>query len=221
MQLVVSLYREDISWIKHVPKHWDLIVYVKDKNHHMEHMSFIKKRAKVILLPNIGRESHTWFYHMMTNYHDLSDEIMFLQGNPTDHIDFYTNKGYENLKILLKLVSIQEIIDTKQYVTFDCNLGYVGLGETWNGFWQKHYKSETFYHYRLLWNMTYNHQRYPVFFNSVWGCQFAISKKLIRCFPYKFYEDVFDLHTKTGYCGLPWSLERILPNIFLGKKYLL
>ncbi len=39
---------------------------------------------KVINIPNLGRESHTYLYHIVTNYYNLADRTFFTQGRP-DH----------------------------------------------------------------------------------------------------------------------------------------
>ena len=43
-----------------------------------------EKLDNTIVLPNIGR-CHTYFKHIVDNYHNLTDFIIFLQGNPFDH----------------------------------------------------------------------------------------------------------------------------------------
>ena len=45
---------------------------------------FIKYKPKIISLPNLGRESHTWLYHIVNNYHELDDINIFLQGKVDD-----------------------------------------------------------------------------------------------------------------------------------------
>ena len=37
------------------------------------------------LLPNVGRESHTYISYIINNYYNLPDEILFSQYDPTDH----------------------------------------------------------------------------------------------------------------------------------------
>ena len=34
---------------------------------------------------NVGREGHTYYKHIYDNYDNLTDYIIFLQGNPFDH----------------------------------------------------------------------------------------------------------------------------------------
>lgn len=38
-------------------------------------------------VPNVGREAHTFLWHVAENYDVLADATVFLQGNPWDHID--------------------------------------------------------------------------------------------------------------------------------------
>ena len=38
------------------------------------------------ILPNVGRESHTYLYHIITNYHCLADVTLFLQGEVRSHM---------------------------------------------------------------------------------------------------------------------------------------
>jgi hypothetical protein len=43
-------------------------------------------RAQVRSLPNVGRESHTYLSHVIAEYNSLPDRMIFVQGNPFDHI---------------------------------------------------------------------------------------------------------------------------------------
>ena len=58
---------------------------------------FIKHKPKIIPLPNVGRESHTYLYHIIQKYDHYNLEcgggrfgnndgaVVFLQGHPFDH----------------------------------------------------------------------------------------------------------------------------------------
>ena len=68
-QIVVSRYNEDISWtFKYYP---NIIIYNKGEDHISDSIS----------LPNVGRESHTYLYHIVSNYHQLADRTVFVQGS--------------------------------------------------------------------------------------------------------------------------------------------
>ena len=71
--LVVSRYEKDISWTNDFTN-----VYLYNKG---ERLGLDNE----IMLPNIGRESHTFIYHIATNYSKLEDITIFLQDNPFDH----------------------------------------------------------------------------------------------------------------------------------------
>ena len=63
--LIISRYKEDLEWL-HNHKDFEITVYNKgcklsgDKN------------FKVLNLENVGRESHTWLYHIVKNYESLN-----------------------------------------------------------------------------------------------------------------------------------------------------
>ena len=58
------------------------------------------------LLPNVGREGHTYLTYIVNNYHDLPYEILFSQYDPIDHFkckSISDNKKYlNNVKEFLK-----------------------------------------------------------------------------------------------------------------------
>lgn len=72
MDIVISKYKEDISWTKNFTKSK---IFIYDKSG--EDNGFIN-------LPNIGREAHTYLTHIINNYDNLGQYTCFLQGNPFD-----------------------------------------------------------------------------------------------------------------------------------------
>jgi len=75
VKVIIARYREDISWADQLG--YDYVVYDKGGREH----------EKAIVLPNIGREAHTYFSHIVHEYDALADMNVFLQGDPFDHID--------------------------------------------------------------------------------------------------------------------------------------
>lgn len=69
--LVVARYNEDISWTNDFE---NVVIYNKG--------SFLENS---IPLPNVGRESHSYLYHIINNYHCLDDVMMFSQGDYKQH----------------------------------------------------------------------------------------------------------------------------------------
>jgi|688.fasta_scaffold12726_9 hypothetical protein len=62
------------------------------------------------LLPNVGREGHTYLYYIVNNYHHLPHEILFTQYDPRDH--FKNNTVTNNVKYN---VNIQEFLNQFLY----------------------------------------------------------------------------------------------------------
>lgn len=83
-EVVVARYNEDLSWIKKEFPTEKVTVYNKGKDD-----LNLPENCKIIKLPNIGREAHTYLYHIINNYNQLSDRTLFLQGGPYS-IENYT-----------------------------------------------------------------------------------------------------------------------------------
>ena len=69
--IVVARYNENIEWTKQLPN-----VRIYNKGSPIPY---------AITLPNVGREGHTYYTHLVENYDNLPDYTIFLQGNPFDH----------------------------------------------------------------------------------------------------------------------------------------
>lgn len=74
MEVIVSKFKEDISWTKNIK--YPVKIYNKNID---------DNKLYSLNLPNFGREGHTFFYHIVNNYDNLPEYICFLQGNPFDH----------------------------------------------------------------------------------------------------------------------------------------
>ena len=68
--LILSRFKEDISWVKH---HKDFKLYIYNKGNEIQNSDF----KNIIKLPNLGRESQTWLYHIVNNYKNLDDINFF------------------------------------------------------------------------------------------------------------------------------------------------
>jgi hypothetical protein len=77
-EIVVSRYNENLDWLKKIKKSKDLKITVYNKGKDDIDVPFIP-------LKNIGRESHTYLYHIINNYDNLADQTIFCQGDPIFH----------------------------------------------------------------------------------------------------------------------------------------
>ena len=66
-EIVIAKYREDISFIKNFK--YPVKVYDKSTDY-----------------PNVGREAETYLRYIIENYDNLPEIVIFLQGNPFDHL---------------------------------------------------------------------------------------------------------------------------------------
>lgn len=81
MEIVVSRYNETLEWTKEYPyNQYRYIVYNKGDNDVFE-----KSRVdRVIRLPNVGREHHTYFHHIVENYGRMAEIVVFFPGSLED-----------------------------------------------------------------------------------------------------------------------------------------
>jgi hypothetical protein len=78
INIIVSRYNENLNWTLEEPfNEFKYIVYNKGVNDNFEK----SKVVKIINLENVGRCDHTYLYHIVTNYNNLSDINIFFPGS--------------------------------------------------------------------------------------------------------------------------------------------
>tara|TARA_A100001015_G_C15018806_1_gene726917 strand:- start:68 stop:763 length:696 start_codon:yes stop_codon:yes gene_type:complete len=75
--LIISRFKEDISWLN---SYKEFKLYIYNKGDEVAYNNC----KNIINIPNLGRESHTWLYHIVNNYNKLEDINIFLQGSIDD-----------------------------------------------------------------------------------------------------------------------------------------
>jgi hypothetical protein len=75
LEIVIARFQEDLSWIRNLPEGVRVTVYDKSGT----------PLPAAHPLPNVGREAHTYFHHLVTRYGSLGDLTLFCQGKPFDH----------------------------------------------------------------------------------------------------------------------------------------
>jgi hypothetical protein len=86
-KVVISRYNEPLDWVSSIE--CDYIIY--NKGERIENADI--PEGKVINVPNEGREAETFLRYIISNYNNLPDSLVFVQGNPFDHFP-------ETLKII-------------------------------------------------------------------------------------------------------------------------
>jgi len=79
IELVISRYNENLSWINNdLFKNYLNIIYNKGVN---EYFTINNLTKNIVKLDNVGRESGTYLYYIINNYDKLANITVFLPGS--------------------------------------------------------------------------------------------------------------------------------------------
>jgi hypothetical protein len=97
VKIIVARYNEKLEWMKESPFNlFRYIVYNKGINDDFEKCNV----DTIINLPNVGRCDHTYLYHIVNNYDNLTDINVFFPG--CLNIDYKKNKAKQILYKIIK-----------------------------------------------------------------------------------------------------------------------
>lgn len=173
MQIIVARYNENIDYLEVFN---DIIVVYNKGN---DDINPIYKN--VIKLINVGRESHTYLYHIINNYHNLAERTFFMQGIINDHkilefIEYFKNKPFigkiSNLYIELLKKPIE--FDKKYLISLK------------NGFLLR----SKYTPYQFIQNILGIDISNDIKFDMIWGANFVVSRDLIHKKPIEFYINI-------------------------------
>lgn len=193
IDLVVARYKEDVSWVFSIPNNINAIVYNK----------FYKEdeTANNITLPNVGREAHTYLYHIVKNFDKLSEHTIFSQGNPFDHSPKFLQEISKNIEENNELsnngfYSLGKIILEGPYANID-------------------YRHECglpiFYFFDLLFDIT---MKPKDTYQTSYGAQFIVNKTNITHRPIEFYSFLLSFFSTESNPIEGYIIERLWPYIF-------
>ena len=170
-QIVVARYNEDISYLLSLND--ILLIYNKGNDN-------IPTYCNTIKLPNIGRESHTYLYHIVNNYDNLAYKTLFIQGKIIDHNILPVNDYFKEDDFIGK-------INTLNIQLLKIKINH--KGKYLKELKQYDLKRSKYTPYEWINKIGINiDNKYE--FNIVWGANFCVSKKLIHKKPKIFYEDL-------------------------------
>lgn len=90
IELVVARHEEDLRWLRRVPSTIRISVYNKGRTPLLPDGLPTPDELSVQELPNLGREAHSYLWHLVDRYEELSPITVFCQGHPFDHApDFH------------------------------------------------------------------------------------------------------------------------------------
>jgi hypothetical protein len=122
IEIVIARYNEDLKWTLYPPfNQFKFTVYNKGPNDNFEKT----KVDKIIKLPNIGREGHTYLHHIIQNYNNLADITVFLPGSAGspiyDKFSKAKNLIYKILKFKRAFMLGYHVKDLSPIVKFQIN----------------------------------------------------------------------------------------------------
>lgn len=189
IKIVIARYTENIEWANIFD---NCLIYNKSDGG-------CATKHPIINLPNVGREGHTYLHHIITNYNNLDDYTIFLQGRPFDHSpnvintigELHNNINNNGEKISFKFISERIIPSNISGCPF-----FVGF--------------DLIVPYKNTFNL--DKTEHAISFGA--GAQFIVSRDAILSRSLDFYKNILSMMDKEinpvyGYC-----LERFWEMIF-------
>jgi hypothetical protein len=204
-EIVIAAYEREYSrWVQQLNSDIKVTVYRKGNNHSLENEIYLEN--------NVGRDIHTFFYHLAKNYNNLSDYTFMSQDDFTFHVSNYIEILNGDVELWDKN-AIQKFGETwffctslKEYPpqresfigpTLDCDKsgfpdhGGLPIEKIWN---------------ELFKVPCPNTISFPP------GGHFCVSKEHVRKRPLYFYKKIVDILENNP--SAPWVFERIEPYVF-------
>ena len=207
--LIISRFNEDLNWLKRF-KNFKITIYNKGQD--IQNITF----GKVIKLENVGRESHTWIYHIFKNYENLDDINIFLQGR----IDDLGCMAYQDPNLYIN--------EIKKFGFAASRYGILGPSH-----WKWHVGIEKDYRYKDAWvNNQISRSKIgfrnfskkffsdiPYFVNTSYGGCFAVKKELILNYEKDFYYELLEILDKHQNPIEGHYMERLWCYMFIKNKF--
>ncbi|MCJ1459084.1 hypothetical protein MMC28_009461 [Mycoblastus sanguinarius] len=183
-QIVVAHYKEDLSWLE--PARDDCVVY--SKGGLSAPPGFLQ-----VNLSNIGREGHTYLYHIVEHYDSLADVTLFTQGRVDDHIS-------------LSAIEMKEkALRTPPYEVMTFPFRELELFDHWGGIpwelypswakWSSMPRVKARHSPAHYFSVLLSHDKVPLSIGFQPGAIFAVKRETIhqhsRCFYHKMLQEFF------------------------------
>jgi hypothetical protein len=180
--IVISRFNEPIDWVHNLK--YPYTIYNKGKN---------DIDLPNIKLPNIGRESGSYIYHITQHYSNLPDYLILLQANPFEHC----RKIYDRIDSFdlekITLLTDSELPNDLYKVPQDHQDGVKLIVDKLGLYgYLKNYDSPQY--------------------NYSFGSQWVVPKKYIINKSLKFWVDLYEVHQNMFISA--WVLERMFLYIF-------
>ena len=209
--LIIARYNEDLKWLEKY-KDFKIVIYNKGK--------VLKNNSnfQIINIENVGRESHTWLYHIVQNYKKLDNINIFLQGKIDDLGCMAYSDPHEYLRNINK------------YGFSVSRFGLLGPSHwKWNiGIENdKRYKNQWLNNEITKSNLGFRNfaikmfPKIPLFVSTSYGGCFAVKKEKILQYDVCFYKKLLNILKKSKNPIEGHYMERLWCYIFTRNEPLL
>lgn len=222
-RLVVSHYNENLDWLNYVDssKIKTYILYHKLNNNNL--LTYLDKKqldSNNIALANIGREAHTYLFHIVHNYHNLYDIEIFCQGNPLEHAFNFieTINNLDNNINFLQIGLSETIVDRDRIKESVSNFNFNYL----NNLVKKdpHWTRANFFHIDSIYKDLFGEEM-PKISSMKPYAQFAVSKKCIQNHSLATYERLLEyFNDNVNYNVMAWYMEYFWHLLFRESQHL-
>ena len=164
MKIIVARYNENINWTRQFK---NVIIFNKGKPLGLKNE---------IMLPNVGREGHTYYQYIYDHYDQLDDYTVFLQGNPFDHSPDIIEQLYHNLTADLSTIHFKFLSNK----VLNCHLQHGDIGDQSLPLLD-------------IYQKLFHTSRHSMEFTFGMGAQFMVSKETILKKPKEFYLQIIKM----------------------------
>ena len=210
--IVISRYNEDLNWTNNLKSEY--ILYIYNKGNDFKNSS----NRNILKLPNVGRESHTWIYHIYTNYENLSEKIIFLQGR-IDDLGCMAFKDLMKYEIGLEkeLFCVSRLGLLTPFHWKNDNLS-IPKDVRYKLGWEKGDIAKNNLGFRKFSEMFF--PEIPVFVPTSYGGCFAVRKEAVHQYPKSFYLKLMNLLDQHEHPIEAHYLERLWCYMFSNNRFL-
>ena len=208
-RLIISRFKENLDWLAEF-KNLNILIYNKGNE--------IKKNnlENIINIKNVGRESHTWIYHIVNNYFELDDISIFMQGR----IDDLGCMAYQNPNLYLIKVNKTGFAASRYGILTPLHWSYnIGIENNNKYMYDWNNKNITGSEVGFRSFAKELFPEIPKFVKTSYGGCFAVKKELIQKHTLNFYINILDKLNKSQNPIEGHFMERLWCYLFTKNKF--
>ena len=193
-ELVVALWDKDYSWVNDVNSDVKVTKYNKNKETLTD--------DHILIEPNVGRDVHTFFWHIVNRYNDLADYTFFAQDQINDHVHNYPeiiNGSYNE-------ISKYAVQQAGECWYFNSQVPYIATCDRDGAPWHPGLPLPQ------IWKELFNEEMPIDQISFTAAGHFCVTKEQVHLQPIEYYENV--LRILAEFELAPWCIERLHPYIF-------